>query len=125
MKKTYGLIAVMITLSLLLSGCNKKEELDSSQDTNEATVSQTDHDESVTVQNSYIQGTFTESLYYSEWLNLRFEISSDFEASPETTQAYNKSQNREIVEMMIQSENQSMSIFVTKNSGNKSLNQFA
>ena len=122
MKKKYGFIAVIIMLSMLLSSC--KSDSETINKNSDISVANTD-DKPIKASNSYKQGIFTESLYYSEWLNLRFEISSDFEASPETAQAYNESQSREIVEMMIDSENRSMFIFVIKNSSNKSLNQFA
>lgn len=73
-------------------------------------------------ENLYKQGTYTESEYASEWLNLRMRFPSDYEALPETVKAYNKNQNRETEEMFLQSRNRInggyniIAIVVSKNS---------
>lgn len=80
--------------------------------------------------NPYQQGTFTSTLYYSEWLNLYLKIPSNMAAAdPEAIKLYNEAgSGDEIVEMHVYQNNKEQSpavqITVAKNASGQTLSQF-
>lgn len=79
MKKLYGIIAIIIMLSLLLSGCNGSSEVTGRN--TDADTSNTDT-EPIADTSASIYGTLTDDYYINEWLGLFVDLSeSDMKVS--------------------------------------------